>query len=107
MIQRVAGSFRDPSGFVFFRNEEVFRSIDSECCSVLMELANEGKIAQWVEEQLIVGTEFIQPGDLLSELQDELPATDHFLRHEPIPLVTFPYEWTVSMLADAGIHTID
>ena len=107
MIQRVAGSFRDPSGFVFFKDDEVFRSIDSECCSVLMELANEGRINDWVERQLIVGTEFIDGGELLSELQSELPETDHFLRHDKIPLVTFPYEWTVSMLADAGIHTID
>ena len=97
MIQRVAGSFRDPSGFVFFKDDEVFRSIDSECCSVLMELANEGRINDWVERQLIVGTEFIDGGELLSELQSELPETDHFLRHDKIPLVTFPYEWTVSM----------
>jgi len=106
-IQRVAGSFRDPSGFVFFRDDEVFRSIDEECCAVLMELADQGKLGQWVEDNMIVGTEFVQPGDLLSELRQELPDTHHFLRHETIPLVTYPYEWTVSMLADAGIHTLD
>lgn len=106
-IQRVAGSFRDPSGFVFFRNDEVFRSIDEQCCAVLTELADEGKIEEWVDRNVIVGTEFVQPGDLLSALRDELPDTHQFLRHEPIQLVTYPYEWTVSMLADAGIHTLD
>ena len=107
IIQRVAGSFRDPSGFVFFRDDEVYRSIDQDCCEVLMELADQGKIEEWVERNVIVGTEFVQPGDLLSELRAELPDAHEFLRHEPIQLVTYPYEWTVSMLADAGIHTID
>ena len=106
-IQRVAGSFRDPSGFVFFRNDEVFRSIDEQCCAVLTELADQGKLEDWVERNVIVGTEFVEPGELLSELREELPETHQFLRHEPIQLVTYPYEWTVSMLADAGIHTLD
>lgn len=106
-VKRIAGSFRDPSGFVFFRNDEVFRSIDDECHTLLAELAGEGKLTQWVDRQLIVGTEFIEPGDLFDELQNELPETKHFLRHERVPLVTYPYEWTVSMLADAGKHTID
>ena len=106
-VQRVAGSFRDPSGFVFLRNEEVFRSIDDKCYQVLMELSEEGKLNEWLERQLIVGTEFVEGGTLLDELQDELPETEHFLQHQKIPLVTYPYEWSVSMLADAGIHTLD
>ena len=106
-IQRVAGSFRDPSGFVFFRNNEVFRTIDETCCAVLTELADQGKLEDWVERNVIVGTEFVQPGDLLTQLREELPDTHQFLRHKPIQLVTYPYEWTVSMLADAGIHTLD
>ncbi|MFT7633047.1 MAG: SAM-dependent methyltransferase [Mariniblastus sp.] len=106
-VQRIAGSFRDPSGFVFLRNEEVFRSIDDDCHALLAELENEGKLTDWVDRQLIVGTEFVESGDLFDELRDELPETKHFLRHERIPLVTYPYEWSVSMLADAGIHTID
>jgi SAM-dependent methyltransferase len=106
-VQRVAGSFRDPSGFVFLCNEEVFRSIDDNCYNILMELADEGKLNEWSDRQLIVGTEFIEGGDLLTELRSELPETEHFLRHQRIPLVTYPYEWCLSMLADAGIHTID
>ena len=105
-VQRIAGSFRDPSGFVFLRNEEIFRSIDDDCYSLLSELDDDGKLADWVDRQLIVGTEFVD-SELSTELRDELPETSHFLRHERIPFVTYPYEWCVSMLADAGIHTID
>lgn len=72
-----------------------------------MQLADEGNLDDWVERQLIVGTEFIEEGPLLDDLKRELPETQHFLRHERIPLVTYPYEWTVSMLADAGICTLD
>jgi len=106
-VQRIAGSFRDPSGFVFLRNEEVFRSIDDECHTLLAELETEGKLTDWMDRQLVVGTEFIEQGKLLDELRDELPESKHFLRHQRIPLVTYPYEWCVSMLADAGIQTID
>jgi hypothetical protein len=91
-VQRIAGSFRDPSGFVFLRNDEVFRSIDDDCHSLLAELDDEGKLADWVDRQLIVGTEFVESGDLFNELRDELPETKHFLRHQRIPLVTYPYE---------------
>lgn len=106
-VQRIAGSFRDPSGFVFLRNEEVFRSIDGDCHDLLAKLDDEGKLEDWIDRQLIVGTEFVKNGQLFDELRDELPETQHFLRHDRIPLVTYPYEWSVSMLADAGIHTLD
>lgn len=106
-VQRIAGSFRDPAGFVFLRNEEIFRSIDDECHSLLSELQEDGKLTDWADRQLIVGTELIEQGELFNELRQELPETKHFLRHERIPFVSYPYEWTVSMLADAGIHTLD
>lgn len=106
-VQRVPGSFRDPSGFVFLRNEEVYRSIDDDCHELLAKLDDAGKLSEWIDRQLIVGTEFIDDGELLGELKDELPETRHFLRHERIDLVTYPYEWCVAMLADAGKHTLD
>lgn len=106
-VQRVAGSFRDPSGFVFLRNQEVFRSVDDDCYEILFELAESGRFEELVERRLIVGTEFLQQGELLDQLKMEVPESKHVLKHERIPLVTYPYEWSISMLADAGIHTID
>ncbi len=106
-IQRVAGSFRDPSGFVFFREGRVFRAVDETCQGVLEGLADSGRFDDLVARRLIVDTQFVKLGELLDELRDDCPGVDHFLEHEVIPTITYPYEWSVSMLADAGIHTID
>jgi len=106
-IQRVAGSFRDPSGFVFFHGGRVFRAVDAPCRAVLDKLSESGRWDDLIRKRLIVGTDFVRGGALLDELRSECPDMEHFLQHEVVPSITYPYEWSVSMLADAGIHTLD
>ena len=48
--RRVAGSFRDPSGYVFRRGERVFRAIDGRCHQVLDDLARDGTLDRLVSE---------------------------------------------------------
>jgi len=103
----IAGSFRDPAGHVFLRDGRVFRAIDSECHRTLRELDERGMMARLVEQRLLVDTHFVEEPSLQIILQNENPGFEFFLEHEVLRSITYPYEWTVSMLAEAGIHTLD
>ncbi len=104
---RVAGSFRDPSGYVFFRQDEVFRAIDDSCHQTLRDLADARLLDELAKEGVIVGTQFVEDPGLIETLQAEHSGFAHFLRHETLRRITYPYEWSISMLADAGIRTLD
>jgi hypothetical protein len=40
-------------------------------------------------------------------LSGEHPGYSSFLEHEVLETISYPYEWSISMLADAAIHTLD
>lgn len=105
--QRVRGSYRDPSGYVFFREGRVFRAIDDACFETLSKLETSGLLARWVERGLLVNSRFVNEPSLRGCLEAEHPGYHRFLEHEPISPVSFPYEWSFSMLADAAVLTLD
>ena len=104
--RRVAGSFRDPSGYVFRRGERVFRAIDGRCHQVLNDLARDGTLDRLVSEGWIVPTQLIEAPDVRAQLAAENPGYAHFLEHQRVRPITYPYEWSVSMLAGAAVHTL-
>ncbi|MEM9410622.1 MAG: class I SAM-dependent methyltransferase [Planctomycetota bacterium] len=106
-IKRVKGSFRDPSGFVFLKGDDVYRAIDQEGFQTIQHFLDNGEFESWVDQELIVGTEVVDDFELLHELRQQIPDRDYFLKHEKVPFVSYPYEWSISMLADAGIKTLE
>lgn len=105
-MTRVAGSFRDPSGYVFQRGERIFRALDGAATDLLRGLATQGHLTRWAQEGLVVGTRFVEDPDLLAELNSVHPGFVSFLEHDRISPITYPYEWSTSMLADAGRLTL-
>jgi SAM-dependent methyltransferase len=105
--QRDGGSFRDPSGFVFQQGGRLYRAIDPRCAEDLGALKESGGLTRLIQEGLLVRTEFLPPSALTGQFAAEYPGYGTFLEHEVLRPITYPYCWTVSMLADAGIHTID
>ncbi len=105
--RRVAGSFRDPSGYVFRHDERVYRAIDRRCHEVLGDLSGRGVLDRLMAEGSIVPTWFIEKPDARARLAAENPGYTYFLGHRPIEPITYPYEWSVSMLADAAVHTLE
>ncbi len=103
---RDAASFRDPSGYVFERGGAIFRAVDGTCLALLRELDDRGLLRRLQDEGLLVRTGFVE-GPLLEGLAAEHGREWHFLEHERIWPITYPYEWSVSMLADAAVATID
>ncbi len=104
---RIAGSFRDPSGYVFIHRGRVFRTIDAECRDTLKQLSASGMLPRLMRSGAVVETRFVEDRGLLSELERAHGAHAAFLEHDRLAHITYPYEWSLSMVADAGIQTLD
>src|SRR5947208_13088313 len=73
MSERIAGSFRDPSGHVFRRDGRIFRAIDAECAGRLTEITESGLLPKLVETGVVVGTRPVD-GGLERQLAAEHPG---------------------------------
>jgi hypothetical protein len=103
---RLEASFRDPSGYVFDRQGHIFRAINAEFRSLWDGLCQSGLVAKLTAERWFVPTQVVAE-PLKQALASEHPGFGSFLEHERIEPITYPYEWSASMLADAGILTLD
>ncbi len=105
---RDAASFRDPSGYVFERDQRIFRAIDPECFAVLDPLLKEAWLANQPWPGAVTPTRLLAAEDpLLGPIKSAHPGFSHFLEHERVPVLTYAYEWTFTMLADAARLTLD
>jgi hypothetical protein len=95
------GSFRDPESRVFYAGDEVYRALSADGLTDFEALEATGLL----DDERIVRTE--RAGDVaaLRDLLVHEPAA--VLRHERIPFVSYPYEWTFSMLKDAALLQLD
>jgi len=93
---------------VFHVGGEVFRSIDAPCASVMGDLEHVGLLDELAQNDGLVATRIVRGGEpLFDKLRHLVPQADHFLQHEKIPFISYPYEWSPSMLADAAICCLD
>jgi SAM-dependent methyltransferase len=103
---RIKSSFRDPSGYVFAREDRIFRAVNVEFRALWDDLERNGLVARLTADRLLVRTSLV-PDPLRQTLAAEHPGFESFLEHERIEPITYPYEWSASMLADAGVLTLD
>lgn len=94
------GSFRDPDSRVFLDGPRVLRALSDRGLEDFTELAASGLL----DDPRIVRT-------TLSE-STPLPALgDHgaaaVLEHERVPFISYPYEWSFSMLKQAALLQLD
>lgn len=102
LSQSEEGSFRDRNGQVFYHQGEVFRGISKKALDHWRTLRDSDFYAAGCADGYLTPTEEIDPG------QKDLPSTQTapwaaILQHEPIPFVTYPYEWPFHALRDAAI----
>jgi SAM-dependent methyltransferase len=94
------GSFRDPESRVFYAGGEVHRALSQDGLEDFDALARSGLL----DDPHIVGTRLVEAAPAVAPLTKEVAAV---LRHERIPFVSYPYEWTFSMLQDAALLQLD
>ncbi len=104
---RLAASFRDPEGYVFRHADRIFRALGKGFAPLLGEIEQTQLLAALVGDGLLVPSHRVTDPVLRSELLRGHPDAAEFVEHQRIVPITYPYEWSVSMLADAGILTLD
>ena len=95
------GSFRDPESRVFYAGDDVLRALSPDGLKDFEALEATGLL----DGERVVRTERATDTAALGGLLVHEPAA--VLRHERIPFVSYPYEWTFSMLKDAALLQLD
>jgi len=93
---RILGSFRDPSGFVFEEDGQIYRKITSKGLSDHALLKKSGLYSLLTKKGLLVkhGSE--------KKLADSI-----ILKPKKILLISYPYEWTFGQLKEAALVTLE
>ncbi len=97
---QIKGSFRDPSGFVFFAGGAVYRQVNKSYRSNYDRLISSGLYEELVERRLLVPH---------NETADPRPVAGQaykVLRPQQLPFISYPYEWSFSQLKDAALATL-
>jgi hypothetical protein len=93
------GSFRDPSGFVFYQDGEVFRQINNYYKEDYEFLMKSGLYNELVDKELLISHEEIN-----KEKIDEYYYK--IIKPEKIDFISYPYEWCFSQLKDAALLSL-
>ena len=94
------GSFRDPDSRVVVTEDAVLRALSTRGLADWEALAATELFPRALAEGKLIPTERVEGAADLPELEDEAAAV---LRHERVPFVSYPYEWSFGMLRDAAL----
>jgi hypothetical protein len=99
--QAVEGSFRDPSGFVYTRDETLYRQVNRAFGKQFEAFITSGLYDELTREGLLV------PHTSVGIELAATPDAHAVLRPERIPFISYPYEWSFGQLQDAASLTLD
>jgi hypothetical protein len=101
------GSFRDRDSRVVVAPDAVYRVLSGTGADDWRALADSPLLERLRANETLVGTEEVEPA-ALGGAADVLPeGTEAVLRHERVPFVSYPYEWTFEMLREAALLQLD
>jgi hypothetical protein len=93
-------SFRDPSGFVFVHEGTIYRQVQTAYQGEYDHLMRSGLYESLTREGLLVQHDEVDLANSVS------PGRYVVLRPDPIPFISYPYEWCFSQLQDAAMLTL-
>ncbi len=94
-------SFRDPAGFVFLREGTLYRQVNQAGRADYDKLMGSGLYAE------LIGRGWLVPHEECAVAPATADTAYKVLRPEPIPFISYPYEWAFSQLKDAALLTLD
>lgn len=94
-------SFRDPSGFVFLKQNILYRHINVSYRSHFNQASESGLWKELIDQGFLISHEEIDPA--------EIPNSQAFKIIKPsrIPFISYPYEWSFSQLKAAALLTLE
>jgi hypothetical protein len=96
---REASSFRDPAGYLFWRNGKIYRCVLEKYRRQFVAAEESGLLKQCTDS-----------GDLLPFTLSDIAAPEPcvaILEPRQLPFISYPYEWSFDQLQDAALSTLD
>jgi len=99
------GSFRDRNGRVFYRAGCVYRGLSNKALREWEALSSTQFFKRFSAEEKLVQTKRIESPKILdSSILGKWAAV---LKHDGIPFISYPYEWSFEMLKDAALLELE
>jgi len=96
----LSSSFRDPSGFLFLKDKILYRQVNTVYQKNYNHLITSGLYKSLTESDLLVRHEEV-------DIFPPIPSTGYkVIKPEPIPFISYPYEWCFSQLRNAALATL-
>ena len=100
---RDKGSFRDPSGHVYEKDGRIFRTVSAIAAPNYEFLTRTGVLTPLIDDGWLIECHEVPPATLPG-----LPgATRYVVEHPRLPFVSYPYEWSFSLLKSAALFHLD
>ena len=102
-LARDPGSFRDPGGRVSSDGDRIFRTVNTLNADAYEQARDSGLLKRLAERELLLGAE-----ERDKSLAGEAGAAAiHLLEHPRIPFISYPYEWSASLLRKAALQHLE
>jgi ribosomal protein L11 methylase PrmA len=99
---QVSGSFRDPSGFLFFENGKIYRQVNKYYKENYDLLMSSGLYKKLAENGLLVTHE-----DVAGNIPAQSEQMYKIVMPAFISFISYPYEWCFGELKDAALTTLE
>jgi len=100
---RELGSFRDPSGHVFYENGRVFRTVNPCASEDFSYVEGTGLPKRLVAKGWLIDSQKVDS----ETLREDVGKAQFVLEHPRIPFISYPYEWSFSALKSATLLHLD
>jgi hypothetical protein len=93
-------SFRDPSGFIFLHEGEIYRCINQSFKEDFDQFISSGCYNAFVQKGWLIQHEE------MNENNFSFPHQYRIIKPTQLPFISYPYEWSFDMLKDAALLTL-
>ncbi len=99
--QLIPGSFRDPDGFLYWADGVLYRQINGGYQANYDYLMSSGLYENLTKDGLLIRHEEV-------DIEPARPDTYYrIIKPEPVPFISYPYEWCFSQLKDAALLSLN
>ena len=98
-----AASFRDPAGRIYYYQGRVLRTISNDAVGTFDAVQQNETLRRLVTDEKIVSS--VPVDDV--EPPFGLEGVARVVEHPSLPFVSYPYEWSFSLLKAAALHHLD
>lgn len=97
-MNNIEASFRDPSGYVYCENDNIYRTVEFSYKEQYDYLMTCGLYKKLIDKEYLIQHE---------EVAENVPSDVYkVLRPVKVPFISYPYEWSFSQLKDAALLTL-